>query len=98
MTTSTGSLRNHLLRDHIDEWITSCDKLKIKCQGGPNVQEKLDSWRQACGGDRSNQTKESARKTFSNEAFVDAIVEFIIADDQVCLLLSMFLTFFQYNI
>jgi hypothetical protein len=98
MTTATGSLRNHLLRDHIDEWVSSCDKLKIKCQGGPNVQEKLDSWRQAHDGGGSNQTKGSARKTFSNEAFVDAIVEFIIADDQVCLLLSMFPTFFQYDI
>ena len=85
ITTSTSSLHNHLLRDHIDEWIPSCDKLKIKCQGGPCMQEKVDSWRQAHGGDEFQQTKERTHKTFSKKAFVDAIVEFIIVDDQVYL-------------
>lgn len=29
------------------------------------------------------ETEETAQKPFSNEAFVDAIVEFIVGDDQV---------------
>ena len=49
------------------------------------MQEKVDSWRQAHGGDEFQQTKEHTHKTFSKKAFVDAIVEFIIADDQVYL-------------
>ena len=30
ITTSTSNLRKHLYSEHIEEWVTGCDDLKIK--------------------------------------------------------------------
>lgn len=81
ITTSTSILRGHLLNHHSDTWFKACEKLSIsitaKC-----AQAKLAQFQ-----GRPQETRDTAqsasRKCFSNETFLDALVEFIAADDQV---------------
>jgi hypothetical protein len=76
-STSTSVLRRHLYANHIEQWVTICDELKIpimaKCAEEPVRQFRKDPAPSA----------ESERPTYSKEAFVDAIVDFVIGDDQV---------------
>jgi hypothetical protein len=61
------------------DWVKACDSLKIPIRGDKanrvvrkfqNLPEPTDL--------------EANRQDFSKEAFVDAITEFIVGDDQVC--------------
>jgi hypothetical protein len=85
LKTSTGVLRKHLYEQHADEWISGCDQLKIPInakEAQPAVAEYRRRHGQHSGtSGGSGQTK--SRRSFTHEAFVDAIVEFIIGDDQV---------------
>jgi hypothetical protein len=65
-------MRNHLLAKHAQDWITSCDKLgiPIKANAAHLAAEEI----------RGNT---SPALPYSRENFVDAIVEFIVGDDQV---------------
>ncbi len=57
-------------------WVTACDKLNINitAKDAANV---VARHHQETGSI-------SSKTSFSKEAFVDAIVEFIVANDQVC--------------
>jgi hypothetical protein len=75
--TATGPIRRHLYDNHLSEWVSGCDRLGIKI----TAKEALDivnAFRQGSAGPTTIH-----RKSFSNEAFVDAISELIIADDLV---------------
>ena len=76
--TATTGLRRHLADRHMEAWLKGCDQLRIsiKSQG---VQDAINQYR---GQAPESQFQE--RKPFSNKAFVDAIVKFIVANDQVC--------------
>ena len=84
-TTGTTVLRNHLANEHIENWVKTCDKFKISITAQV-AQKAVNAYRQ-----RHGQTQESANlsaglphvREYSREAFVDAIVEWIVADDQV---------------
>ena len=78
--TSTSNLRKHLYSDHIEEWVTACDDLKIKIIAKaalPAVHKFHD--------EPGVTPLESERQEYTKEAFVEAILEFIVGDDQVCL-------------
>jgi hypothetical protein len=86
-TTGTTVLRNHLANEHIENWVKTCDKFKISITAQV-AQKAVNAYRQQRG-----QPQESANhsegpvphvREYSREAFVDAIVEWIVADDQVC--------------
>lgn len=86
-TTGTTVLRNHLANDHIENWVETCDKFKISITAQV-AQKAVNAYQQ-----RRGQPQESANfsagpvphvREYSREAFVDAIVEWIVADDQVC--------------
>lgn len=79
--TSTGTLCSHLANDHRDEWISSCDRagITIKSQSVQGIVEAYCNEH----GEEFNRTQEGSWPSFSREAFVNAIVAFIIADDQV---------------
>lgn len=84
-TTSTGVLRRHLYETHLDVWVAGCDQLNINIkakEAKPHVDEYRRRKQQTTG---AAPTEEPGKKrtSFSKEAFVDAIVEFIAADDQV---------------
>jgi len=79
-----------LFKFHLDEWVEECDKRDIKITAA-EVKPSVDSyWRwkgqmHSCPG-----ADPCTQKKYSNEAFVDVLAEFIIADDQV----TMFCVFF----
>ncbi|KAK6981437.1 hypothetical protein R3P38DRAFT_3463793 [Favolaschia claudopus] len=76
-STSTGILRRHLYERHLEAWVQGCDHAR---EALPHV----EAYRGKQNGSNSSSTADSAKKQppFSNEAFVDAIVEWIVSDDQ----------------
>jgi hypothetical protein len=81
LKTSTGPLRRHLYEHHLDMWVTACDKLNINITA-KEAANAVARHRQETGSISSSQPR--VKTSFSKEAFVDAIVEFIVANDQVC--------------
>ena len=64
-------------------WVDSCDKFKISIAAA-KAQEPVASYRTSKGQCTSQSNPgEGDRPEYSYEAFVDAITEFIVADDQV---------------
>lgn len=82
----TGSTvcRNHLVDRHLGTWVVVCDKLRLPIVA-PAVQTAVNNYRQRQGTYHMDDGTPQSRP-FTQEAFVDAIMEFIIADDQVSLL------------
>ena len=78
---STTTLRAHLSRFHLDEWVEYCDKHSIPMKW-KDTKAAVNSYRQK-HGQKSESSKPTERKKFSNEAFVDALAAFIVQDDQV---------------
>ena len=82
--TGTGTLRRHLFENHADLWISGCDTLHIPITA-KEAQSTLTDYRNRQGQPSADNSKQpNLGRKFSQEAFVDAIVEFIVADDQVC--------------
>jgi hypothetical protein len=79
MTTSTSNLRKHLFSDHIEKWITSCEKLNISITAAAAV-EAIRQFRK----EPATTSLESERPQYSKEAFKEALVDFIVGDDQAC--------------
>jgi hypothetical protein len=79
ITTSTSGLRKHLFTDHIGEWISSCENLKIPITAVAAV-EAIRKFRK----EPATTSLESERPQYSKEAFIDAIVDFVVGDDLVC--------------
>ena len=84
-TTSTSNLWKHLFTDHIEKWITSCEKLHISITAAAAV-EAIRLFRK----EPATTSLESERPKYSKEAFIDAVVDFIVGDDQVCFYLFVF--------
>jgi hypothetical protein len=92
--TSSGVLRKHLYEHHIEAWVEGCDRLKyqIKAQEALPYVNEYRARKQGKTGTAPNPEPDKNRQNFSQEAFVDALVEFIVSDDQVsCLSLPRFL-------
>ncbi|KAM6494641.1 hypothetical protein JOM56_009264, partial [Amanita muscaria] len=75
--TGTFNLRKHLYTDHLAQWVTSCDNLKIEITAKAALpfvrkfrQEPVDT------------PLESERPEYSKKGFIEAILEFIVGDDQ----------------
>jgi hypothetical protein len=84
-STSTGTLRQHLLKFHLDEWVQECDKHGVQITA-KDARDAVQSYRRRKGQNRDQANADPGpRKKYSNEAFVDALAEFIISDDQVTL-------------
>jgi hypothetical protein len=72
-----------LYSEHIAEWVTGRDDLKIKITAQaalPAVHEFRD--------EPEPTSLEAECQEYTKEAFVEAILEFIVGDDQVCLIPS----------
>lgn len=76
--TSTSTLRKHLINDHIEEWISSCEDLGIEITAAA-AQAAIRRFR----NQPAETPLETNRPQYSQEAFVDALVEFIVGDDLV---------------
>lgn len=78
-TTSTSNLRKHLFGEHIEQWVTSCDDLKIEITAAA-AKAAIRSFHNL----PADSPLDSKRPQYSKKAFIDALVEFIVGDDQVC--------------
>lgn len=87
-STGTDILQKHLYTYHVDAWVEGCDKFGIEITA-QKAQHAVDQYRQdtgsqttATGGQAKTKTG-PASKPYSPEAFIDALVEWIVADNQV---------------
>jgi hypothetical protein len=65
--------------NHIEQWVTMCDDLKIPITA-KSAEEPVHKFRK----DPVLTSLQSEQLTYSKEAFINAIVDFIVGDDQVC--------------
>ena len=79
VNTSTSGMRKHLYSDHIEEWITMCDELRIPITASAAMEAVCKFHKEP-----ASTPLESDRPQYSKEAFIDAIVDFVVGDDQVC--------------
>ena len=85
MTTATGVLRRHLYTVHIEVWVDACDQQKLKING-EEAQAIVADYRQQTGqGGTMGVPGGRARLRFTKEAFLTALMQFIVSDDQVSL-------------
>ena len=61
-------------------WVSICDKKGIKITAS-SVAKCVAAYREECG--QIPETDNTTHQKFSKEAFIDAIVEWMVADDQV---------------
>ena len=80
--TSTTVRRNHLCESHPSAWIAACDKLGIDITA-KGAQNTIRDYQRQHNQASSGADPEDLQKHFTPEAFVDAIVNFIVSDDQV---------------
>ncbi|KAJ6495971.1 hypothetical protein C8R45DRAFT_926503 [Mycena sanguinolenta] len=80
----TGVLRKHLYEHHLDVWVAGCDQLKIaiKAKEAKPFADDYRARREHTTASTSDPKPQEKRTEFSQEAFVDTIVEFIVGDDQ----------------
>jgi len=78
LVTGTTNLRKHLYNEHLEQWVTTCDDLKIEITAQAAI-PAVKQFRQ----EPVDTPLESERPEYSKEAFVEAILEFIVGDDQV---------------
>ena len=79
INTSTSNLRKHLFADHIGDWVDSCQKLNIPITAVAAL-EAIRQYRK----EPVATPLESERPQYSKEAFIDAMIDFVVGDDLVC--------------
>jgi hypothetical protein len=85
LKTGTGTLRKHLFEHHADDWISACDTQKIPITA-KEAQPILADYRARQGMSAEgvpDAHTPGQRRTYTPDGFVEAIVEWIVADDQV---------------
>ncbi|KZT27266.1 hypothetical protein NEOLEDRAFT_1193291 [Neolentinus lepideus HHB14362 ss-1] len=78
-------MRKHLGEFHPEEWIDTCDRMGIRIKAQQSQHVVAAFHRRHNQHDLLNEMTNAMstdRPLFSGEAFLDAIVEFIVADDQ----------------
>ena len=85
-STASGPLRFHLLTHHAEEWVKACKKKNIALRG----KEGEEALAKVTGVPVDHQAE--ARVPFTQDSFLDGLVQFIVATDQV--FSAFFLLFF----
>jgi len=86
LTTATGTLCKHLIKCHMTEWVSECKRL--------NITIKADAGLEAIAlHEGENPRTQASRPSYSPELFLNALIGFIVATDQV---LFFFLYFSYY--
>jgi hypothetical protein len=86
--TATGSLRGHLRTHHAVEWVQECQRLNIELRG----KEGEEALAKVTGLPVGHQAE--ARVPFTQDNFLDGLVKFIVATDQVFSFFFSFSFFF----
>jgi hypothetical protein len=76
-STASGPLRSHLLTHHAEEWVQECQQqnIALRGKGGEEALAKVT------GVPVDHQAE--ARVPFTQENFLDGLVQFVVATDQV---------------
>ena len=69
--------------EHIGDWVTSCDKLGIEITA-ETVAKAVTNFRGESEQPEYGTNKKRKCRNYSHEEFVDAILAWVVADDQVC--------------
>lgn len=80
-TTSVGILRRHLQTEHLDSWLAECQSLDLVAKG------KAAQGSMGASHGTGPRSQGHSRPQFSPERFINALVEFIVVNDLVCLYL-----------
>jgi hypothetical protein len=86
-STSTGTLQKHLYTYHIQDWISECERLQIRI----TAKDALAAIATFQGTQGQTQTQQ--RLKFTQERFINALAEFIVAKDQVFLIFLLIFLF-----
>jgi len=86
--TGTTLLYTHLCNEHLGPWVNGCDKFKISIVA-KTFQDPTDEYHRGSHARQEDPTLPTW--AYSHEAFIDAIVEWIISDNQVWLLIKIYL-------
>ena len=70
-----------MAHDHIHQWLSICDQKGIKVTA-KLVAREIDEYHTS-RGESVEHGSEATQQKFSKEGFVDAVVEWIVSDDQV---------------
>lgn len=84
-TSGPSTLRTHLSTRHVEAWVDTCDRFKILITATA-AQAAVAEYRRSKGEPVAAKPGPDERRgvpDYSPEAFLDAITEFIVADDQV---------------
>src|SRR6202012_2711326 len=76
-STASGPLRAHLLNRHAQEWVEACQEQNIALRG----KEGEEALAKVSGVPVNRQAE--ARTPFTQDNFLDALVQFIVGTDQV---------------
>ena len=79
-----STLQVHLAQFHLGDWVKHCDKEGIPTKW-KETEAAVNSYQWKHSQNSGTNSQLSEQKQFSNKAFVDALAEFIIQDDQVWL-------------
>ena len=74
-STGVTGYQKHLAGQHIAEWVTTCDKAKIKIDAVTVADDIAAFWQEAGLEDSGPTAGPSSDRWFSKEAFVNAILE-----------------------
>jgi hypothetical protein len=89
ITCSTTTLRRHLANNHWEAWIMSCMESGIEItSSSKEVCKALDKFERKHGGEDSARAMDGSfpvYRAYTPKTFLDAIINWIIVDDQVCL-------------
>ena len=95
VTTGSSNLRGHLVECHRDEWLKTCLDLgfTIKGKDGLVAKAEYEAELQGCYlTGPSSVPSMHHHPDFSQEGFVDALLEWIIASDQVRYILPFYVS------
>jgi hypothetical protein len=90
-STATGPLCTHLFKHHAEEWFKACkqDSVELRGKQGKAVVERFT------GVPVEHQAE--AQIPFTHDNFLNALVQFIVATDQVLIFLKGFILFYLAN-
>jgi hypothetical protein len=74
MSTSTGILHKHLVSCHYDNWVSECKRRNISIKSAAGLKT---------AGDEDFKAQTPPHPSYSPELFMNALVNFIAATDQV---------------
>ena len=78
LNTGTTTLRRHLVSEHIGDWVTSCDKLGIEITA-EMVAKEVANFRGESEQPEYGTNKKPECRNYLREAFVDAILAWVVA-------------------